>query len=59
MTPPRLTGATLVDHATPLQDGGSQYDMNNLQSLCRRCHQIKTNLETRQRHGAKYNRISI
>ena len=31
-----------VDHITPIKQGGAQYDPANLQTLCRRCHNIKT-----------------
>ncbi len=51
-TPPLFTGARDVDHVVPLRDGGAQYELSNLQPLCRRCHQQKTNRETRERHGA-------
>lgn len=37
------TGSDLhVDHIQPLKAGGSKYDPNNLQTLCRSCHSIKT-----------------
>ena len=31
-----------VDHIVPLSQGGERLDKNNLQSLCRTCHNIKT-----------------
>ena len=31
-----------VDHIKPLLMGGERLDFNNLQSLCRRCHNKKT-----------------
>ncbi len=37
-----LTPATLVDHVTERSDGGADYDMDNLQSMCRSCHERKT-----------------
>jgi 5-methylcytosine-specific restriction protein A len=43
-----LTIATDVDHIVRKADGGTD-DMDNLQSLCRRCHIAKTRLE----NGAK------
>jgi 5-methylcytosine-specific restriction protein A len=36
------TQATLVDHITPIVDGGARLDDHNLQSLCVPCHAIKT-----------------
>jgi hypothetical protein len=30
-----------VDHIVPLQDGGAPFDLSNLQSLCRPCHNRK------------------
>ena len=31
-------GALEVHHKVRVQDGGSWYDLNNLETLCRRCH---------------------
>ena len=31
-----------VDHIIPLQQGGAEYDLSNLQSLTRACHFAKT-----------------
>ena len=31
-----------VDHVIELEDGGEVWNINNLQSLCKRCHIIKT-----------------
>jgi len=45
------TEATLVDHITPLQEGGDPFNYNNLQSLCNRCHNEKTGKEIRARHA--------
>lgn len=42
----RVTLANVVDHKTPRSQGGSDYDSNNLQSLCTRCHNSKTAKET-------------
>lgn len=41
----RVTVATEVDHIRALADGGAERDMANLQSLCRKCHSLKTALE--------------
>jgi 5-methylcytosine-specific restriction enzyme A len=38
----KITIAVLVDHITPVRDQGEMFDENNLQSLCRDCHDIKT-----------------
>ena len=34
--------AVLVDHIKEIKDGGSPYDLSNLQCLCARCHAKKT-----------------
>jgi 5-methylcytosine-specific restriction enzyme A len=34
-----------VDHIKALRNGGAPYDLNNLQSLCARCHTKKTRIE--------------
>ena len=34
-----------VDHIRPLSEGGSAFDMENLQTLCRPCHFDKTTLD--------------
>ncbi len=41
--------AKFVDHITARQDGGESLDWNNLQSLCRPCHQRKSNQEQARR----------
>ena len=35
-------GRLEVDHRTPLEQGGAEFDLSNLQPLCRRCHFAKT-----------------
>lgn len=42
-----------VDHIIELEDGGEMWDIDNLQSLCKRHHIIKTNLAKRQRKQKK------
>ena len=37
-----LRPADMVDHIVPINKGGAPLDMSNLQSLCNRCHAIKT-----------------
>jgi 5-methylcytosine-specific restriction protein A len=36
------TPALDVDHIVPLSKGGERLDFDNLQALCRRCHNKKT-----------------
>ena len=36
------TPATMVDHITPIRQGGRALDMENLQSLCWSCHSAKS-----------------
>ena len=38
----RLVPAQMVDHIIPINKGGEPLSMDNLQSLCNRCHSIKT-----------------
>ena len=37
-----------VDHIQPLQKGGAEYDLENLQVLCRGYHIEKTRMENRR-----------
>jgi 5-methylcytosine-specific restriction enzyme A len=39
-----------VDHIIPLSWGGNYFDINNLQTLCRPCHKIKT-INERRKNG--------
>ena len=41
----RVVEATVVDHITPLADGGTN-DVTNLQPLCKPCHDRKTMRES-------------
>ncbi len=41
----------VVDHIKELKDGGSPYDLNNLQTLCKKCHKIKTDIEKKRRNA--------
>tara|TARA_R100000655_G_scaffold31221_1_gene62651 strand:- start:76 stop:414 length:339 start_codon:yes stop_codon:yes gene_type:complete len=36
------TAARVVDHIKEIADGGSVWSASNLQSLCDRCHRVKT-----------------
>jgi 5-methylcytosine-specific restriction endonuclease McrA len=40
--PGRIAPAVMVDHIQPLSAGGARLDVGNLQSLCARCHALKT-----------------
>jgi 5-methylcytosine-specific restriction protein A len=46
----RYTEATHVDHITPKAKGGTDDD-DNLQSLCRPCHEAKTTREAAEAQG--------
>ncbi|HEV2294075.1 MAG TPA: HNH endonuclease signature motif containing protein [Tepidisphaeraceae bacterium] len=39
--------ATIVDHITPLNEGGARLDERNCRSVCRRAHEILTNNYTK------------
>ena len=43
--------AVIVDHIVEIKDGGSKLDIDNLQSLCRACHNTKTAKERQKREG--------
>ena len=43
------TNAEMVDHIVEIKDGGEPYVLDNLQSLCNRCHAIKTKEEEAKR----------
>ena len=42
-----------VDHKIPVANGGSMYDYDNLQSMCKTCHSKKTNEEKRCKPSGK------
>lgn len=42
-----VTLATVADHRMPIKRGGERMEPENLQSLCRRCHNRKTAAEAR------------
>lgn len=49
----RLAPATQVDHIKAKAHGGDDYDPDNLQSICRPCHQAKTSTEGKRRRTAR------
>jgi len=46
----RITPAVIVDHKVEIKDGGGRLDADNLQSLCRACHNKKTAQERAKRN---------
>lgn len=44
-----LNDGVEVDHIIPLEVGGEPFESSNLQTLCKRCHVIKSAEEARQR----------
>lgn len=38
----KVTTAKVVDHITPIKQGGHKTDIDNLQSLCEKCHAQKS-----------------
>jgi len=50
---PKITEATIVDHITPVSQGGEIWDMDNLQSLCVSCHNRKSLLEQNRNTKSK------
>ena len=45
----RLTVGTVVDHIVERRDGGENFNYSNLQTLCHRCHTVKTQEERKKR----------
>lgn len=41
----RVVAARVVDHITPINDGGARFDFRNLQGLCDACHNRKSGRE--------------
>jgi 5-methylcytosine-specific restriction protein A len=41
----RVNTAVIADHVVPIKQGGARLDIDNLQSLCRACHNRKTGRE--------------
>ena len=48
----RVTASTVTDHIERINEGGDIYDENNLQALCKSCHNSKSGKEA---HGYKEN----
>lgn len=44
----KLVKAQMVDHIIPINRGGAALDIENLQSLCNRCHAIKSAKESKK-----------
>lgn len=42
----RITPGDVVDHIQPINQGGSQFDLRNLQTLCHSCHNRKSGRES-------------
>jgi 5-methylcytosine-specific restriction protein A len=42
-----------IDHIKPISEGGAALDLENLQTLCKQCHAIKTGKETSKRKHMK------
>lgn len=53
------TLAQLVDHIVEIEDGGAIYDLDNLQSLCKTHHNIKTGKEKSKRNKPTKNYPSL
>ena len=41
----KLEAATVIDHMKPVRVGGEFWDLDNLQPLCKRCHNSKSGKE--------------
>ena len=52
----RQTIATMVDHVTEIKDGGALTDEENAQSLCSKCHAMKTSMTKNHRKLTENNR---
>ena len=48
-----LSPATVTDHIIPINEGGNKWAWDNLQSLCDKCHAIKSAGEGRNRHRGR------
>jgi len=50
-----VTPGEVVDHVIELKDGGAPWDVGNLMTVCRECHQKKTGEEVKKRRRRKSN----
>lgn len=46
----KVTAAKVLDHITPINQGGAKFDYNNLQGLCSSCHNKKSGREAHLNH---------
>ena len=46
-------GVGICDHIVPLAEGGAEFDADNLQTLCKTCHDRKTHEESLRGRGVK------
>jgi len=47
----KVTQGAIVDHIVEIQDGGDLTSPDNLQTLCRYHHNLKTSQEKKEREG--------
>jgi len=45
----RTTPSQMVDHIKEINRGGSEWDISNLQALCKKCHAKKTGRNSRNK----------
>ena len=50
-----ITPYHTIDHIKPISEGGEPLNLDNLQTLCKQCHAIKTGKETSKRKYLKTN----
>lgn len=53
----RGTARLAVDHITPVDRGGAPFDLANLQTLCRLCHNVKSAID--RRNGAHSSTMGV
>lgn len=47
--PPRITPATIADHILSIAKGGAVHDIDNMQPVCKPCHDRKSLIEQGKR----------
>jgi len=52
----RVSPVEVTDHIVPINQGGQPYAWDNLQSLCHRCHNIKSGTEAHERAQERSNK---